>query len=455
MRAPTGGAIDLSVVHRGGDTRTRPRVSEATLPYARARHFARILERRGVRTLYQPLVDLETGEVLGYEALSRGPAGSPLERPDLLFEAARDLGLVAELDWVCRATAMGGAMAAALSGSLTLFVNVEPDVPLTSVPDDVLLTLKRAERQLRVVLEVTERALLERPSALLQELAFARERWWGVALDDVGANPDSLALMPLVNPDVIKMDFHYVRRDWDASDRRVLDAVRRQAATTGAAILAEGIETEEHLERARAMGATIGQGWLFGRPEPLPAVLPRPARVIPLLDIPTAPAQASPYELVEQLSEPQTVTEATARRMAAAVEQNAMMSPEAPLVLAAFPEGQGPWGTPSSRLGRLIPRSAFVGAVGPQVVAESGRGFQCAPIAADDVMADEWIIAVLAAHHAEVLVAYDAGDRDADGHRLLDVVTTTDRDAVARVCELLMRRLGTSGPAPLHVPARR
>ena len=103
------------------------------------------------------------------------------------------------------------------------------------------------------------------------------------SLDDVGIDERSLALMPFLAPDVIKLDMSLIqeRRPTPAS-ARVLNSVAAEAERTGAVLLAEGIDTEAHLARARAVGATLGQGWYFGRPGALPAPLPEaPAGAVP------------------------------------------------------------------------------------------------------------------------------------------------------------------------------
>ena len=91
-----------------------------------AGELARIIDGRAVRAVFQPLIDLASGDVVGFEALARGPAGSMLESPGALFEAAYGVGRVAELDWVCRAAAFQAAARAELDPALRLFVNCEP-----------------------------------------------------------------------------------------------------------------------------------------------------------------------------------------------------------------------------------------------------------------------------------------------------------------------------------------
>jgi EAL domain-containing protein (putative c-di-GMP-specific phosphodiesterase class I) len=85
-----------------------------------------VLDQDAVRSVFQPLVELASGEVVGYEALARGPLG-PLERPDHLFAAARRHGLLAEVDAACRLAAVRGALEHQILAPLTIFVNVEPE----------------------------------------------------------------------------------------------------------------------------------------------------------------------------------------------------------------------------------------------------------------------------------------------------------------------------------------
>lgn len=82
------------------------------------RLFEELLKRRSITSLFQPLVHLDSREVVGFEALARGPDG-PMFTPQALFAAAERVESVAELDWVCRASGLRMAVAAALDRSLT------------------------------------------------------------------------------------------------------------------------------------------------------------------------------------------------------------------------------------------------------------------------------------------------------------------------------------------------
>src|SRR3954452_3295247 len=243
--------------------------------------LAALLGEDSLHSVFQPIVDLETGEVVAYEALARGPEG-PFASPAVLFATAREAGVLAELDGACRAAAFRGAARSGVVAPLTLFVNVEPEV-LDAAPLDELLALADGvPGDLRIVLEITERALASRPAELLRTVARVRELGWGVALDDVGVESASLAFMSLLRPDVVKLDLSLVQERPSPVIAEIMNAVNAYAERTGALLLAEGIETEQHLATAMALGATLGQGWFYGRPSATPEPQ-SPARALELL----------------------------------------------------------------------------------------------------------------------------------------------------------------------------
>jgi EAL domain-containing protein (putative c-di-GMP-specific phosphodiesterase class I) len=226
--------------------------------------LATILRHRLVTPVFQPIVDLASGTVVAVEALARGPAGSELERPDQLFAAASRAGLLGPLDLLCAERAIECALEAAIQPPM-LFVNAEPaalDVPISARLIELLLS----DLPFRIVTEYTERALSTFPAALLRIAGQSHLIGNGIALDDVGADPMSLAFLPFIEPDVIKLDMHLLRHPSAPSTAEVCSVVATTARRTGAVVIAEGIETEADVEVARTLGATWGQGWHFGRP---------------------------------------------------------------------------------------------------------------------------------------------------------------------------------------------
>ncbi|MET0425052.1 MAG: EAL domain-containing protein [Actinoplanes sp.] len=246
-------------------TRLRP-ADAVAVPEAgeQALDVAAIVRRRLVTPSYQPIVDLTTGAVVAVEALARGPVGSEFERPDQLFAAASQAGLLGPMDLLCAERAIECALEAAISPPM-LFVNAEPaalDQPISARLIELLLS----DLPFRIVTEYTERALSTFPAALLRIAGQSHLIGNGIALDDVGADPMSLAFLPFIEPDVIKLDMHLLRHPSAPSTAEVCAVVATTAQRTGAMVIAEGIETSADVEVARTLGANWGQGWHFGRP---------------------------------------------------------------------------------------------------------------------------------------------------------------------------------------------
>ncbi|GHJ47776.1 hypothetical protein Cs7R123_51180 [Catellatospora sp. TT07R-123] len=229
-----------------------------------------IIENCDVRPVFQPIVSLRTGTTVAYEALARGPAGTPLESPDALFALAAATGRTAELDWTCRIAALRAALGAGLTCRLPLFVNAEPATVRTPPPAALRRDLIAAAQRLRIVVELTERKLISDPDGLLLAVRDIRARGMLIALDDIGADPASLQAMRAIAPEVLKVDRSVVQHCKTPTSLDVIAAVRAQARRTGAVMVAEGIENTHHLRAALWLGASLGQGWLFGHPGPLP-----------------------------------------------------------------------------------------------------------------------------------------------------------------------------------------
>ncbi|WP_169064263.1 EAL domain-containing protein [Geodermatophilus dictyosporus] len=316
---------------------------------------------RGVHSVFQPIVELDTGRVVAYEALARGPVG-PLERPDALFAAARAAGRLAELDEACRAAAFRGAVDAALVAPLTLFVNVEPEVLDTAPLADLLAIAERAPGHLRVVMEITERALAARPAELLRTVERVRELGWAIAVDDVGAETMSLAFLPLLCPDVVKLDLRLVQERPGPAVAEIVNAVNAYAERSGAVVLAEGIEDGGHLRTALGLGATLGQGWLFGRPASGPAGgLPVGELVLPGAGRPGgALGELSPFACLPDDVPLRRAPKALLIELSKQLEREAMRLGRTCVVAATFQEARHFTVSTTQRYRDLVERTGFV-----------------------------------------------------------------------------------------------
>jgi EAL domain-containing protein (putative c-di-GMP-specific phosphodiesterase class I) len=404
--------------------------------------FRRVLDERAIQPVFQPLIDLDTRQVLGYEALARGPMGSALESPAALFGAAWRAGRVAELDWACRAAAFTGAVEAGLGPPFTLFVNAEPVSLGVACPDVLKPAIEAATGRLRVVVEVTERAVAGDPARLLATVAQARQAGWGVALDDVGAAPASLAVLPFVRPDVIKLDMRLLQGRTTAEAAHIVNTVRAHAERTDALVIAEGIETIKHAREAMAAGAEVGQGFLFGHPAPLPSAMPPPpARAVPLQATQAAAEAATPWEVVAASREPRRATRDLLVETCLQLEQQGLDAVEPNVLLACFQEASHFTSATASRYEFLATRAAFTGVLGHGMAVAPVAGVRGAALAADDPLRREWDLVVIGPRFAAALVARDRYDRGPESRRGFDVVVTHDRDLVIRAAEPLLRRL--------------
>jgi EAL domain-containing protein (putative c-di-GMP-specific phosphodiesterase class I) len=392
-----------------------------------------------VQALHQPIVDLESGAVVAFEALARGPVDSPLHTPDALFGYAREHGLTAELDRECQAAALRGALRARLPASTPLFVNIEPSVLSTPWPQRLEPLLEQARTRLQVVVEITERDLVADPAGLLAAVRRIRQAGWGVALDDIGADPASLTLLPFLEPDVIKLDLRLVQDHTGPDVAGIVNAVAAQAERTDALILAEGIETDRHRQIARAMGARLGQGWLFGRPAALPRRFPRPSGL--RFTRPHTEPPASPFALVQDGGALRTATKELLLPISHHLERHALSTDSRPVLLAAFEDAAHFTPGTVRRYERLAPACSFVAALGAGMPPHPLPGVRGADLPAGDALQGEWVVCVVGPHFGAALIARDRCDTGPDRERRFDYQVTHDRERVLAAARSLFLRI--------------
>jgi EAL domain-containing protein (putative c-di-GMP-specific phosphodiesterase class I) len=406
-----------------------------------------ILRKGRLRSVFQPIAELDTGLTVAYEALARGPENSPLKWPDQLFAAARRCDRLNELDLACQNTAMEAALRAGLTGSWTVFINIEPEAARDAMraPGDVLAAqggqLAQAAR-LRVIAELTERSLTADPSELLNLVARVRSRGWGIALDDVGADRNSLALLPFVRPDVIKLDLRLIQQRPSAEIAEIFSAVNAEAERSGTAVLAEGIEDRAHLNTARSLGATLGQGWLFGRPGPPPkSAAPPAAGTIPAIQRDPEASAEAPFALAAAAVPPRLARKDLLIEISKHLERQAMHSGEATAVLASFQDAA--FFTPATRrrYSQLAQRAAFVGVLGRGMPLSPMPGIRGGQLSLAEPLFSEWDIAVIGPHFASCLTARDLGDSGPDRQRRFEFVLSHKRELAIKVATALLSRI--------------
>ena len=219
-------------------------------------------------TVFQPILDLRGWSVLGYEALTRGPAGSVYQMPLRLFEMAEQADLVFELDRKCRRRAL--LSATELPTEARLFVNVYPSAMYDpEFRGGALVRLVEAQGLTpdRVVLEITEKSAIENYELFAEALSELTDRGFSIAVDDVGAGYSGLEKIAHLKPRYLRFDRELIR-DIDSSyiRREMTRALKTFADSIGSAIIAEGIERPGELDSLVELGVDYGQGYLLGRP---------------------------------------------------------------------------------------------------------------------------------------------------------------------------------------------
>ncbi len=243
--------------------------------------------------VYQPVYNLRTGQVAGYEGLVRPLPGSGFTNATQLFVAAESTGHTVELDFASLEAVLAGARR--LDEHQYLSVNLSPRSLETAAfnPFDVLgLARRYGIDPTRLVVELTEREEIEDLARVRETLGALRRHGVRIAADDVGAGNAGLRLLSELTFDIMKIDLSLVqagaaRESADA----VLHALRDLARRRGQVVVAEGVETPEQLVGVMELGVESAQGYLLRRP--LPTLDAKPLDLSALMDLWNAPVEAA------------------------------------------------------------------------------------------------------------------------------------------------------------------
>ena len=214
--------------------------------------------------VYQPIVELTSGTVVGLEALARFPDES-VRPPDEWFDEAAEVGLGAQL----QATAVRSAFRALSRIPADVFLSVNVDPRDAASPE--LLDALRSGPSERVVIELTEHAPASDYPRLRQTLEPLQAAGARIAVDDAGAGFSSLRHILELAPDIIKLDINIVRNiDTEPSHRALASALVAFASETGSDLVAEGVETADEARTLSMLGVPLIQGYFAARPGPIP-----------------------------------------------------------------------------------------------------------------------------------------------------------------------------------------
>jgi diguanylate cyclase (GGDEF)-like protein len=239
------------------------------------RALRRALDERDVEILYQPIVDLEHDQVVGFEALARiaGSDGT-LISPDRFISLAEVTGLIHRLGNIVIDTALRQLAEWVHDSPQTpvwVSINCSPiELAAYTYPGEVDALLRRHEVPPgRVTLEITESALLDQDGRTSEQLKRLHQLGVRLALDDFGAGYSNLGYLSSLPFDKLKIDRAFVSGiDRNLSQRAIVQAVIDMADAVGMHAVAEGVETLAEAELLRRMRCPLGQGYRYGRPMP-------------------------------------------------------------------------------------------------------------------------------------------------------------------------------------------
>lgn len=221
-----------------------------------------ILKNGTITTLYQPIVEFNNGEVIGYEALSRGPEGSPLFLPDMLFAIAENCNRLWDLTLLCRTKAVESATH--LEKNKYLFLNVNPLIirdPKFKLNFTKEFLGKNNIIPEKIIFEITEKTAIGDYMRFKDVLENYVEQGYSIAIDDVGSGYSRLTTLAEVKPAFIKIDMELIQNiDKDIFKQSIIKTFVTLSQSTGMKLIAQGIKTEAELRTLIELKVYAGQG---------------------------------------------------------------------------------------------------------------------------------------------------------------------------------------------------
>lgn len=222
---------------------------------------------RDIEPYFQPIVDITSGEVSGFEVLSRwsSPTFGPVA-PDVFIAIAEDMGLIETITWQVMRKSL--KVASEWDEGFFLAFNLSPHLFNDELVKNITWHLNEADFDAhRLEIEITENAVIDNIDEAKQALDALKELGIRISLDDFGTGFSSLATLSRLPFDKIKIDKSFVTElDSPSQNAKIVSAILALAKSLGINVTAEGIETEEELGFLHQSACLHGQGYLFSKP---------------------------------------------------------------------------------------------------------------------------------------------------------------------------------------------
>ncbi len=235
-----------------------------------------IINKKQISVLFQPLIEMSTDDVVGHEGLVRGPAGTPLEFPDALFQTARNSNRVVELDLLCMKSIITSA--ACLQRGLKLFINVYPETLLEESAIYREILQNPSLRRLELIFELAGSHRASDAMDLFGTLRRIKEAGFKICVDSVLVTEGAgLRYLPDLQPDYVKLNMlHFRDMSTDFERRSEFTQTIGVIKQSGSQVICTKLESRADAFLAVKSGVSIGQGFLFARPAIPPTVHSQP-----------------------------------------------------------------------------------------------------------------------------------------------------------------------------------
>lgn len=230
-----------------------------------------IICNKKIRTVFQPIISLRDGSVLGHEALSRITCDSKICNLDMLFTVASQYNRLWDLELLCRTTALEAAYEFMIPPyNKKLFINVNPHImhDETFKKGFTRSFLKQYEiSPHNVIFEITEKDVITDMTGFKDTIEHYKSQDYKIAIDDAGAGYSGLNLISDVNPNYIKLDMKLIRDvNKDSLKFALIKGMVEFSKVSNIFLVAEGIETYEELDTLVNLGVQYGQGYFIQKP---------------------------------------------------------------------------------------------------------------------------------------------------------------------------------------------
>lgn len=232
--------------------------------------LSEIIKNQSINVLFQPIIDMRNDDVVGHESLVRGPAGTPLEFPDALFQTARTNNQVVELDILCLRKVLVASQE--FHKGMKLFMNIFPETLLEEKRLYAEVLSEQRAKEIEIIVELAGSNRSNDAGNLYGSLARLKEHGVKICIDaSVALVGNGLRLLPELKPNYIKLNMmQYKEMFNDVQKQEEFFRTVQLVRASGSEVICTKLESRADSFLAMRAGVSLGQGFLFARPAMAP-----------------------------------------------------------------------------------------------------------------------------------------------------------------------------------------